>query len=431
MNQPLKVAIAGLGTVGAGTVKLLRDNAAAISLRAGRDIRIVAISARDRAKDRGFKPAGEAWFDDPVQMAKTIEADVIVELIGGADGPAKAAVEAAIARKKHVVTANKALLAHHGAALATAAEAAGVSLMFEAAVAGGIPIIKTLREGLAANVISRVYGILNGTCNYILTEMRNTKRDFADVLTEAQSLGYAEKPDPGLDIDGVDAAHKLAVLASVAFGTAVDFGAVHVEGIRQIGALDMEYAEQLGYRIKLVGLAARQGRAIEQRVYPCMMAPTAPLATVDGVFNAVVAEGDAVGRVALSGRGAGAGPTASAVVADLIDVASGRRTPAFGVPAARLERAATLPISKRVGAYYVRLVVVDRPGVFADIATAFRDESVSMETVVQRGRNSGANVNVVIITHDTEEAALTKALAKLQTNAAVVEPPHMIRIESF
>ena len=430
MNPPLKVAVAGLGTVGAGTVKVLTDNAAGISARAGRDVNVVAVSARDRAKDRGLDLSHVVWCDDPVQMAKTVDADVFVEVIGGADGPARATVEAALARGRHVVTANKALLAHHGASLAAAAEAAQVSLMFEAAVAGGIPIIKTLREGLAANTLSRVYGILNGTCNYILTEMRNTKRDFGDVLKEAQDLGYAEA-DAAFDIDGVDAAHKLAVLASVAFGTAVDFKSVHVEGIRMISALDIEYAEQLGYRIKLVGMAARRGDAIEQRVYPCMMAPTAPLATVDGVFNAVVAEGDFVGRVALIGRGAGSGPTASAVVADLIDIACGRKTPTFGVPAAKLSRAATVPIARRVGGYYVRLVVVDRPGVFADIAAAFRDESVSMESVLQRGRNSNANVNVVIVTHDTEEAALTRALGRLHSNAAVVEPPHMIRIESF
>jgi homoserine dehydrogenase len=430
VNQPLKVAIAGLGTVGAGTLKLLQENAAGIAARCGRAIDVVAVSARSKGKDRGVALGSAAWFDDPVEMARSAPADVVVEVIGGSDDAARAVVEATIAKKRHVVTANKALLAHHGVALATAAEAAGVSLMFEAAVAGGIPIIKTLREGLAGNTINRVYGILNGTCNYILTEMRNTRRDFGEVLKEAQSLGYAEA-DPAFDIDGIDAAHKLAVLASVAFGTAVDFKSVHVEGIRKISALDIQYAEQLGYRIKLVGLAARAGGAIEQRVYPCMMSPDAPLATIDGVFNAVVAEGDFVGRVALSGRGAGAGPTASAVVADLIDIACGRRTPAFGVPVARLCRAVTLPVAKRVGSYYVRLVVVDRPGVFADIAAAFRDEAVSMESVLQRGRNANANVNVVIVTHETEEAALTRALARLESNAAVVEPPHMIRIESF
>jgi homoserine dehydrogenase len=310
------------------------------------------------------------------------------------------------------------------------AERAGLALAYEAAVAGGIPIIKSLREGFAGNAITRIYGILNGTCNYILTTMRETRRDFADVLKDAQSLGFAEA-DPSFDVDGVDAAHKLAILASVAFGCEVDFKAVHVEGIRRISALDITYAEQLGFRIKLIGLAARTNGGIEQRVHPCLIAPDSPLAAVEGVFNAVVTEGDFVGRSVLEGRGAGAGPTASAVVADLIDIAAGRRVPTFGVPAASLKKLPTLPVARRVGAYYVRLVVMDRPGVFADIAAAFRDESVSMESVLQRGRNSGADVNVVIVTHDTEEGPLARALNKLEANAAVVEPPNMIRIERF
>ena len=430
MTSPLKIAIAGLGTVGAGTLKLLQTNAAGIAARCGRELKVVAVSARDKNKDRGVKATGAAWFSDPVEMVKVVDADVVVEVIGGDSGPAKQVVEAAIAGKRHVVTANKALLAHHGTALAMAAEKAGVSLAMEAAVAGGIPIIKTLREGLAANTISRVYGILNGTCNYILTEMRSTKRDFADVLREAQQLGYAEA-DPAFDIDGTDAAHKLAILSSVAFGTAVDFEAVHVEGIRKISALDIEYAETLGYRIKLVGLAVRRDGGIAASVYPVMMAPTAALASVDGVFNAVVAEGDFVGKSVSIGRGAGAGPTASAVVADLIDIAAGRKIPTFGIPAGQLTKAKRVPVAKRFGASYVRLLVVDRPGVFADIAAAFRDEEVSMESVLQRGRNANANVNVVIVTHDVDEAALMRALNRLHSNAAVVEPPHMIRIENF
>ncbi|MDX2225413.1 MAG: homoserine dehydrogenase [Rhodospirillaceae bacterium] len=430
MSEPLKIAIAGLGTVGAGSVKLLRENGAAIAKRCGRALKVVAVAARTKGRDRGVDLSGMQWFDDPVAMARTADADVVVELIGGADGPAKTCVEAAIAAGRHVVTANKALLAHHGVALARAAEAKGLSLSFEAAVAGGIPIIKALREGLAANTITRIYGILNGTCNYILTEMRATKRDFAEVLTEAQALGYAEA-DPAFDIDGVDAAHKHAILASVAFGTTVDFKAVHVEGIRKITALDIEYADQLGYRIKLLGLAARRDGGIEQRVYPCLIGPDVPLSAVDGVFNAVVAEGDFVGRSVYEGRGAGAGPTASAVVADLIDIAAGRRTPTFGIPSGELASAATVPIADRRGAYYVRLVVRDRPGVLADIAAAFRDELVSMESVLQRGRSADAHVNVVIVTHETVEAPLVRALAKIAVNPAVVEAPHMIRIEKF
>ncbi|MBL8631463.1 MAG: homoserine dehydrogenase [Rhodospirillaceae bacterium] len=431
MTSPLKIAVAGLGTVGAGTLKLLNANAGFIAAKCGRPVVVTAVSARDAKKKRdGVDLANVKWFDDPVKMADQADADVIVELIGGSEGAARQTVETALAKKRHVVTANKALLAHHGVALATTAEKAGLTLAYEAAVAGGIPIIKTLREGLAGNAIQRIYGILNGTCNYILTTMRATGRDFGDVLKEAQDLGYAEA-DPSFDIDGVDAAHKLAILASVAFGMEVDFKSMHVEGIRRIGALDIAYAEQMGFRIKLIGHASRVGDAFTQRVYPCLISPDSPLAAVEGVFNAVVTEGDFVGRSVLEGRGAGAGPTASAVVADIIDIASGRKVPTFGVPASVLTKSKIVPISERVGAYYVRLVVVDQPGVFADIAAAFRDESVSMESVLQRGKNENAQVNVVIITHDTQEAPLLRVFKKLEANKAVVEPPHMIRIERF
>jgi homoserine dehydrogenase len=426
----LKVAIAGLGTVGAGALKILHSNAAEIAARCGRPITVAAVASRDRKKDRGVPLDGVKWFDDAAAMAAEADVDVVVELIGGSEGIARKTVEAAIARGRHVVTANKALLAHHGVALATAAEKAGLSLNFEAAVAGGIPIIKALREGLAANKIRRVAGILNGTCNYILTTMRATGRSFADVLKEAQDLGYAEA-DPSFDIDGTDAAHKLAILASVAFGTPVDIKAVHVEGIRHVSSLDLQYAEEFGYIIKLLGVAERldrDGGVLMQRVYPCLIKPDMPLANVDGVFNAVVAEGDFVGRSVYEGRGAGAGPTASAVVADLMDIACGRKVPTFGIPVGALKTIPNVPVAAHVGEYYVRLLVVDRPGVFADIAIAFRDESVSMESVLQRGRNA-ANVNVVIITHETQEAPLLRALKRLQANAALVEPPHMMRIE--
>lgn len=426
----LKVAIAGLGTVGAGALKILHSNAAEIAARCGRPITVTAVASRDRKKDRGVPLDGVKWFDDAAAMAADADADVVVELIGGSEGIARKTVEAAIARGRNVVTANKALLAHHGVALATAAEKAGLSLNFEAAVAGGIPIIKALREGLAANKIRRVAGILNGTCNYILTTMRASGRSFADVLKEAQNLGYAEA-DPSFDIDGTDAAHKLAILTSVAFGTPVDIKAVHVEGIRHVSSLDLQYAEEFGYIIKLLGVAERldrDGGVLMQRVYPCLIKPEMPLANVDGVFNAVVAEGDFVGRSVYEGRGAGAGPTASAVVADLMDIACGRKVPTFGIPVGALKVIPNVPVAAHVGEYYVRLLVVDRPGVFADIAMAFRDESVSMESVLQRGRNA-ANVNVVIITHETQEAPLLRALKRLQANAALVEPPHMMRIE--
>ena len=326
------------------------------------------------------------------------------------------------------MTANKALLAVHGAALAEQAERAGVALAFEAAVAGGIPVIKALREGLAGNRISRVAGILNGTCNYILTVMRERGREFAEVLTDAQKLGYAEA-DPAFDVDGIDAAHKLAILAALAFGRPVDFGAVHVEGIRRVSALDIAFATELGYRIKLLGIARRTEAGIEARVHPCMVAHTAPIARVDGVFNAVVAEGDFVGRVMLEGRGAGAGPTASAVVADLIDIARGRFTPVWGAAASALSDAPSVPMAAHVGAYYLRLMVVDRPGVIADVTAELRDAGISLESMLQRGRSPGEAVPVVLVTHETNEAAMRAALARIAGLDAVLEDPALIRIE--
>ncbi|TWA82683.1 homoserine dehydrogenase [Azospirillum brasilense] len=427
---PLNIAVAGLGTVGAGVLKLLERQADLIEQRCGRRIEVVAVSARSRGKDRGVDLSAVEWYDDPVALAAHPGVDVVVELIGGSEGAAKETVELALERGRHVVTANKALLAHHGTALAAKAEAAGLAIGFEAAVAGGIPIIKGLREGLAGNRVSEVHGILNGTCNYILTEMRTTGRDFADVLADAQRLGYAEA-DPSFDIDGVDAAHKLAILTSVAFGTPVDFQSVHVEGIRHVSAVDFDYADALGYRIKLLGIARRTDHGIEQRVHPCMVPKAAPIAAVDGVFNAVIAQGDFVDRVLFVGRGAGEGPTASAVVADLIDIARGRSTPTFGVPAAQLSEAQPSPMEARRGSYYVRLMVVDRPGVIADVAAAMRDQNVSMEQFLQRGRAPGEAVPVVLTTHDTEEAAMQRALATIAAKESVVEPPRMIRIEQF
>ncbi len=429
-KHALKVAIAGLGTVGAGTVKLLREQADLIAARAGRPMVVTAVAARDRGRDRGVALDGLAWYDDAARMAAEAEADVVVEVIGGEGGMARRTVEAAFAAGRHVVTANKAMLALHGADLAAQAESRGLTLAFEAAVAGGIPIIKALREGLAANRLSQVCGILNGTCNYILTTMRETGRDFADVLAEAQALGYAEA-DPSFDVDGIDAAHKLAILTSVAFGTRVDFPAVHVEGIRHISALDIQFAQELGYRIKLLGIARRTENGIEQRVHPCMVPMGSSIGRVDGVFNAVVAEGDFVGRTMFEGRGAGAGPTASAVVADLVDIAAGRHTPTFGVPAAALAPLTVSPLEERRGAYYIRLMVLDRPGVFADIAAALRDEDVSMAAVLQHGRAPGETVPVVLTVHDTREAAMARAVARIAAIDAVVETPRPIRIETL
>ncbi|MBV9775522.1 MAG: homoserine dehydrogenase [Acetobacteraceae bacterium] len=428
MTRPLAIGLAGLGTVGAGVLRLLRENAETVAARAGRPLAVAAVSARDRARDRGVPLAGLRWYDDPVALAADPGIDVVVELIGGADGPARALVESALAARKPVVTANKAMLAVHGAALAATAEEEGVPLGFEAAVAGGIPVIKALREGLAGNRIARIAGILNGTCNYILTRMQEEGREFAEVLADAQRLGYAES-DPSFDIDGVDAAHKLAILAALAFGRPVAFDAVYVEGIRRISALDIGFAGELGYRIKLLGLARAHNGGIAARVHPCMVPRAAPIARVDGVFNAVVVEGDFVGRVMLEGRGAGAGPTASAVVADLIDIARGRSTPVWGAAAGALSNAPSVPMERHVGCYYLRLMVVDRPGVIADVTAILRDFGVSLESMLQRGRAPGEAVPVVLVTHETEEAAMREALARIAALETVMEAPTLVRIE--
>jgi homoserine dehydrogenase len=422
----VNIGIAGLGTVGAGVLKLLRDNAGIVAARAGQPVTVTAVAARDRGRERGVSLDGIRWHDDPVALASDPGIDAVVELIGGSSGPALDVATAALQHGKPLVTANKALIAIHGVTLAAAADAAGVALAFEAAVAGGIPVVKALREGLAGNRISRVAGILNGTCNYILTSMRSQRREFADVLAEAQALGYAET-DPATDIDGVDAAHKLAILAAIAFGQPVAFDAVYVEGIRRISALDMGFAEELGYRIKLLGIARRVAAGIEARVHPCLVPHDAPIARVDGVFNAVVIEGDQAGRVMLEGRGAGAGPTASAVVADLIDIARGRTTPVWG--STPLPAAPALPMSAHVGAYYLRLMVVDKPGVIADVTAALRDGGVSLESMLQHGRNPGETVAVVLVTHETSEAAMRATLSRIAALDSVVEPPAFIRIE--
>ncbi len=430
MSQPIRIAIAGLGTVGAGVLQVVAKNGALIARRGGRPLEIVAVSARDRAKARGVDLSGIAWFDDAAKMAADADCDVVVELIGGAEGIARRVCETALSKGRHVVTANKALLAHHGTTLAALAEAKGLTIAYEAAVAGGIPIIKSIREGLAANRIHRVYGILNGTCNYILTQMRKSGRAFADVLADAQKLGYAEA-DPSFDVDGVDAAHKLAILAGVAFGTRIDIGSVHIEGIRRIGAVDIQFARELGFRIKLLGIAELGEDGLMQRVHPCMVPLETPIAHVEDVYNAVVAEGDFVGRVVAEGRGAGAGPTASAVVADLVDIAHGRRPMTFQLPAGELAVPTRLGISERRGGYYIRLDVIDRPGVIADVTAALRDEAVSLASMLQRGRAPDERVPVVLVTHDTHEAAMSRALERIAKLGAVLEAPVVVRIESL
>jgi homoserine dehydrogenase len=430
MTQPFSVAIAGLGTVGCGVLALLARNADVVAARAGRPIVVAAVSARDRSRDRGVPTTGFRWYDDPVAMVSDPGIDAVVELIGGGDGVAREVVQTAIAAGKPVVTANKALLALHGVELAAWAEQRHVPLAFEAAVAGGIPVIKLLREGLSGNRIERIAGILNGTCNYILTVMRERGREFPDVLADAQRLGYAET-DPSFDIDGIDAAHKLAILAALAFGRPVSFSSVHVEGIRCISSLDVAFAQEFGFRIKLLGLAHQTERGIAARVHPCLVPEDSSIAGVEGVFNAVVAEGDFVGRVMVEGRGAGAGPTASAVVADLIDIARGRTTPVWGAHSAALSDAPSVPMSDHVGCYYLRIMVTDRPGVIADVTAALRDEGVSLESMLQRGRAPGEAVPVVLVTHETNEASMSAALTRIAALDSVLEAPTLIRIEQI
>ncbi len=430
MSQTLKIAVAGLGTVGAGTLKLLNAESALLKARCGRSVQVTAVSARDKSKDRGVSLDGLEFYDDAVEMASKADCDVVVELIGGSDGIAKQVVEAAIAAGRHVVTANKALLAVHGSGLARQAEEAGVTLAYEAAVAGGIPIIKAMREGLAGNSVTRIYGILNGTCNYILTRMREEGLEFTDVLEDAQSLGYAEV-DPSTDIDGVDAAHKLAILASLAFGREVDFDSVHVEGISRISQMDIQFAEELGFRIKLLGIAAITDHGVEQRVHPCLVPADVPIAGVEDVFNAVVAESEYIDSLMLEGRGAGEGPTASAVVADIVDIARGLKIPTFAIPAVDLKSPEPAPMDRHFGAYYIRLMVIDRPGIFADVAAILRDHEVSMESVLQYGRSPDEVVPVVMTIHETEEARTVRVIEAIAKVDGIVEPPVMIRIENL
>lgn len=430
MSQPaLRIGIAGLGTVGMGTLALLKDNAALIGQRCGRNLEVVAVSSRDQSRNRGMDVSGYRWHNDPLALVSDPDVDVVVELIGGSDGVAKALCEAALKAGKPVVTANKALIAHHGFALAQLAEKHNAALAFEAAVAGGIPVIHALRTGLAANRFSRIEGILNGTCNYILTIMRDEGRDFDEVLAEAQAAGYAEA-DPSFDIDGVDAAHKLAIITSLVYGCPVDFDAVHVEGIRSITASDMRYAAEMGYVIKLLGIAEMTEHGIDQRVYPCFVPEGAPIATVNGVYNAVVGYGDAVGTVVFEGRGAGAGPTASSVVSDLIDIARGGGFMPFNIPTHALKTQPFAPVEILFSSFYIRLDVVDKPGVLADVTRIFHQHNISVRSFVQHSRQPGEMVEIALITHEARESAMAEALNEVAALASVQNPPQRIRIET-
>jgi homoserine dehydrogenase len=430
LTGELRIGIAGLGTVGGGVVKVLTERAGSLAGRAGRPLKLTAASALEVPEPLAPMLAGVPWYEDVHGLAIAPDVDVVVELIGGAEGVARSLVEAALGAGKSVVTANKALIARHGHALAATAEKAGVALLFEAAVAGGVPVLKALREGLVSNRFGRVYGILNGTCNYILTEMEQTGREFSEVLADAQALGYAEA-DPGTDIDGWDTAHKLAILASVAFGIPVNLDAVYVEGIRSVSSVDIAFARELGFHIKLLGITSDGEGGIEQRVHPCMVSLDTPLAHVNGVLNAVVAEGDLVGQTVFEGAGAGERPTASAVVADLVDIAANRGAPPFAVPVADLKARPVQSMDARRGEYYVRLMVHDRPGVLAEVARIFAGAEVSIESVLQRGRAPGSIVPLILTTHDTEEAAMSRVRKQLASLPNSAEEPSLIRIETF
>ncbi|WP_321391892.1 homoserine dehydrogenase [Emcibacter sp.] len=430
MSNPLRIAVAGLGTVGVGVVKILETHKDLIQSRCGRAIEIVAVSANNRVRDRGVDLTGYQWFDNALDFAGLDDVDVVVELIGGSDGIAKELAQKSIASGKSFVTANKALIAHHGATLANAAQEAGVAVRYEAAVAGGIPIIKAIGEGLAANRLNLVYGILNGTCNYILTTMEAKGQGFDEVLAEAQRLGYAEA-DPTFDVDGIDTAHKLAILSSVAFATETDFDHVYTEGIRRIEAVDIEYAREIGYRIKLLGISRLTDKGLEQRVHPAMVKVEEPIAQVEEAFNAVVAEGDFIDRTFYQGRGAGQGPTASAVVADIIDIARGHSGPAFFVPADQLTKAKPVSISEHEGAYYIRLHVQEKSGVIADITSVLKDHNVSLDVMLQKGHEQDGSVYIVLVTHKIQEKVLSEALAGIGALSSVQEEPLAIRIENL
>jgi homoserine dehydrogenase len=427
MSQPLRLGIAGLGTVGIGVVKIVRNHAELLAPRTGRQIVITAVSARTKGKDRGVPLGDYAWEDDPVALARRDDVDVFVELMGGSEGPAKDATEAAIAAGKDVVTANKALLAHHGQPLALAAEAAGHVIRFEAAVAGGIPVIKALTEGLAANEIGRVMGVMNGTCNYILTRMENAGLTYEEAFNEADGLGYLEA-DPNLDVGGIDAGHKLSLLAAIAFGTQVDFPAVELEGIGAITIEDMHQAADMGYKIKLLGVAQMTGRGLEQRMSPCLVPDTSPLGQLQGGTNMVVLEGDSVGQIVLRGAGAGEGPTASAVMADVMDIARGYRVSTFGQPATTLRKAraarAAVPAP-----YYLRLQLQDKPGALAKVARVLGEAGISIDRMRQYGHQD-TTAPVLIVTHKTTRSSLDEALAGMATTGVVEGSPVAIRIEA-
>ncbi len=438
MQTPLRLGIAGLGTVGTGLLDVLKQNGALLSGQSGRDIVVTGVCARTKSTERGGHSLAEyRWFDDAGDLAAWDEIDVFVELIGGDSGPALDSVETALRSAKHVVTANKAMIAHHGTRLAKLAESNGVSLQFEAAIAGGIPIVKVVRESLAGNNITRVYGIMNGTCNYILTEMDKERRDFADVLATAQELGYAET-DPSFDVGGIDAAHKIACLTSLAFGVETSFESIFIEGIEDITLSDIQNAAELGYKIKLMAVAVQTDEGIEQRVHPTLVPKGSPIAEVDGVFNAVGLSGDFVHDILMHGKGAGGHPTASSVISDIVDIARGSKMPVYGLPATQLKPYTRAPMRAHEGGYYVAMDLYDKPGTVAFIAQTFSDENISIESILQRSPATNAIEEAndelkpfIMISHDTMESRMRAALTKISETDHCAGQPKMIRIERF
>ncbi|MCF6344226.1 MAG: homoserine dehydrogenase [Devosiaceae bacterium] len=436
--MPLRIGVAGLGTVGAELVKILQKDGAAISRKIGREIVVSAVGARSRSKDRGFDLSDIEWFDDPVALASSDNIDLFVELIGGEDGPALASVKAALSASRPVVTANKALLARHGVELAAIAEKSGAQLGFEAAVAGGIPVIKALREGLGSASVIRTYGIMNGTCNYILSRMGEEDISFADCLKDAQQLGYAES-DPTFDVEGFDTAHKLAILSSLCFATQIAPDEIFVEGISTISQADIKVANDLGYKIKLLGLAQISEDGIEQRVHPTLVPKASAIANVDGVLNAVVLETDHVQELMLSGPGAGGAATASSVLSDILDIARGTRVPPLGVPSNELKPYKRAPMRTHEGGYYIRFNAKDVPGTLGVITTSMGKHGISIESIIQRPDLQAENASIkgentrtiILITHETMEKNVRKALDEIANSGMVIGKAQLIRIEKF
>ncbi len=428
MSEAFRIGIAGLGTVGAGVVRVLQSHAELLALRAGRPVEIVCVSAGDKKKDRGIDLSAYRWIDHAPDMADE-DLDAVLEMIGGSEGPALELVRRALKNGRHAITANKAMLAHHGTELAQLAEDNGVCLAYEAAVGGCIPIIKAVREGFTANRMHAVYGILNGTCNYILTAMRETGQDFETVLKEAMDKGYAEA-DPSFDVDGIDTGHKICLLACNAFGVKPNFKAVKMTGIRHIQPMDIELANELGFKIKLLGIAQHDDKGVVQTVEPCLVPAQSPLGATDDVYNAVFVAGDFFETPLLTGRGAGGGPTASAVVADLVDMMRGRVLPVFGIPSSKLTAAKAVDPGEIEAGYYLRLSVLDEPGVIADLSAILRDLRISIESMIQRGRAPGQPVPVVIMTHTARYKDILEACARIGALRTSAEAPVALRVEN-